>query len=92
MLELFLTKGWVNMKADGINRLKYGLAKSGSMEKGSRLESLVNALRASDESNRKCTASFQHSFQGLQMAVIFLFTQSPLELIEPSIWIFGWRF
>jgi ankyrin repeat protein len=84
MLELFLTRGWVKLTADGINRLKYALAESDSMQKGSRLESLVNALRASDAANRKCSTILQ--------SATFIATQSALELIEPSIWIFGWRF
>jgi hypothetical protein len=55
MLELFLANGWANLTADKLDTLKYTLALAGTVPRGSRLESQVNALAPTDDdSNRKC--------------------------------------
>jgi cytohesin len=54
MLELFLSRGWVNLTTDNLQALKSSLVLAGTMERGSRLDALINAQIASDADAKKC--------------------------------------
>jgi ankyrin repeat protein len=54
MLELFLSRGWVNLTVDDLRRLKSSLALADTVKRGSRLDALINAQIASDAGTRKC--------------------------------------